>query len=697
MRRVWTISILFFSLFPWSTVAADDFADTQSYTLPDMQVVEDRIEAETEEVSLDVLRSGRFSNLGEALTEIPGVTGVKRSHSAVEPVIRGLGWERVQTQVDGLPLYGACPGRMDPPVMILQPEYVREAYVVKGVPSVTLGPAGTGGRVTASADYKRSAGAPPEFGGWLRSTYNGGRDGVLGGVAAFGGTEAFEVYGSFAGAYLDDYRSAGGIEVPARQREFGGSLSLGYRPFQNHRVRFGFIDLEDRGIDYPSLPMNSERTSSRTFNWAYRIGRTGRSFHGFRFRVGYGAVDHRMNNEGKSTRKKLEAETEAESESFSLSLEGKWLPGSSATLTAGADFSYLNRDALRTRHLIAADRTFRDHIWPDARQWDVGAFAELYVAFSEAYRLRAGGRLDFVSSDARAADGAGSEGRTVRENYVRYYGREAAEVMRDDLLGSGNLLFEWKPRADLIVHSGGGLTSRAAGVTERFFAFAPAPGGFQVGNPTLSPEIKYEVVGGIAWQNAWVAVSASLFGSWFNDYIYPFTIDERDVNGDGKEDIVRGYRNVNARLWGGEAEAVFKPFGPVSLPLSLACVRGVNTTDDTDLPRMPPVEGRVACRVDFENKLPWWAEFGCRLAARQSRIDPGFPESETPGYAVFHLRAGFEILRRLRIDAGVENLFDQEYTEHLTPWAAVGAGDLKQGDTIPEPGRFLQVGFTLDF
>jgi iron complex outermembrane receptor protein len=218
-----------------------------------------------------------------------------------------------------------------------------------------------------------------------------------------------------------------------------------------------------------------------------------------------------------------------------------------------------------------------------------------------------------------------------------------------------------------------------------------------VGNPTLSPEINYEVDGGVDWQNAWVSASASLFCFWFNDYIYSFTIDRRDVNGDGVEDIVRGFRNVNARLWGGEGAAVFRPFEPLSVPLALAYVRGINTSDDTDLPRIPPLEGRVACRVDLGNKVPWWAEFGCRLAARQDKIDYDFPENETPGYAVFHLRGGFELFDRLRIDAGIENLFDQEYTEHLTPWAAVGAGDLKQGDEIPEPGRYVHVNFRLDF
>lgn len=127
MRRARVVLIFLVAVVLWGCFAQGAFGETDTHTLPDTRVVGDRIEAETEKVSL------------EALTEMPGVSGVKRSHSTAEPVIRGLGWERVQTQVDGLPLYGTCPGRMGPPAIILQPETVQEAYVVKGVPSIGFG------------------------------------------------------------------------------------------------------------------------------------------------------------------------------------------------------------------------------------------------------------------------------------------------------------------------------------------------------------------------------------------------------------------------------------------------------------------------------------------------------------------------------------------------------------------------------
>ena len=47
-----------------------------------------------------------------------------------------------------------------PPIVSKEaPEFVQKVTVVRGLPSVTLGPAGTGGRILVSTDYERSAAA----------------------------------------------------------------------------------------------------------------------------------------------------------------------------------------------------------------------------------------------------------------------------------------------------------------------------------------------------------------------------------------------------------------------------------------------------------------------------------------------------------------------------------------------------------
>ena len=66
-------------------------------------------------LDMEAVKQSASGELGDALSEVPGVSGVRRGACGAESVIRGQGWERVAVQVDGLPLYGACPARMDPP------------------------------------------------------------------------------------------------------------------------------------------------------------------------------------------------------------------------------------------------------------------------------------------------------------------------------------------------------------------------------------------------------------------------------------------------------------------------------------------------------------------------------------------------------------------------------------------------------
>jgi iron complex outermembrane receptor protein len=223
-------------------------------------------------------------------------------------------------------------------------------------------------------------------------------------------------------------------------------------------------------------------------------------------------------------------------------------------------------------------------------------------------------------------------------------------------------------------------------VTERYFAFAPAPGGFLVGNPTLDPERKYEVEWGVDVKKRWFDFSFSLFHSWVDDYILQTQIDRFDVNNDGTPDVVKGFRNVDARLYGFEAGLLLKAGDHWSLPFTAAFVRGKNSSDGRDLPEIPPLELTGAVRADYGIDHPWWVEFGGRFADRQKKVNEAFPEDETGSFAVFHLSGGVTLREALKVELGIENLFDRDYNEHLTREAFLAEGDLEAGDEIPAPG-----------
>jgi outer membrane receptor for ferrienterochelin and colicin len=262
-----------------------------------------------------------------------------------------------------------------------------------------------------------------------------------------------------------------------------------------------------------------------------------------------------------------------------------------------------------------------------------------------------------------------------------------------------NVLAEYEFDEELTGHFGTGLVMRTAGLTERYFAFGPAPGGYLVGNPTLDAEKRIEFVAGIKWQQQRMQASVSAYHNWVIDYILPTQIASQDINGDGADDIIRGFRNVDARLWGFDGTLNMQPTTWLEVPVTAAWVAGRNTSDGRPLPEIPPFEVRAALRAKqaLNDCVDCWAQFGGRFVARQDRIDEMFPEDETPGFAVFHLRGGVTLRRNLHIEVGIENLFDKEYHEHLTPPAPVGSGDLSAGDEVNAPGRTFVVHARWDF
>lgn len=675
-------------VFLWGTAVAyaQDQTEVDEYTLGDITVQAAGEKPSKDAVDKEVLESVRFTHVGEALTEIPGVSVVRRGASATEPVIRGLGWEKVSTQVNGLPLYGACPARMDPPLTYVRSYTAENVRVVKGLGSVTYGPAGSGGRILIDTDYERDPDAPDEFDGWIEVGGETNRNGLVGELGAKGGNSRVDVKGVVEGQDYSDYESGDGVTVPADQKSYSGALSLGLRPHEDHRWSNYVNYVREDGIDYPTLPMDMDETDFWVYTTGYRIRPENGRLEELGLHGGLQLIDHTMSNRDKPNRQMLEAETPSESDTYNGSADFTFRLSPSVSLTSGADYYLLNRDATRTRRMVASGQTFEDRLWPDVSQSDLGGFAEIQADIAEAFDLRVGARIDRVSSQAKAADAPSLMMRSVREQYVRFYGPEAADVDQDETTGSGNLVLTWHPASWVETAIGGGIASRAAGVTERYFAFAPAPGGFVVGNPTLDPEKKIELEWNLGLTHKWFEAEMSVFYNWVNDYILQQQIARLDANGDGIDDVVRGFYNVDARLYGFEIDSLVRVNDHWSFPLTVAYVRGKNTTDDTDLPEIPPLEATAAVRADYGESTPWWVQFGGRFVSKQDKIDPSFPEQETSGFSVFHLRGGVTLRRVVKLELGVENLFDKDYTEHLTRDAFFTEGDLVAGEPVPAPG-----------
>jgi iron complex outermembrane receptor protein len=651
--------------------------------------------------SMDEIRMKRDSSVSEIVVDQPGISGVRRGGNAPEPVIRGLGYERVQTQVGAVPIYGGCPSRMDPAATYIPSHAVRSVRVLKGLPSVVEGPAGTAGRILVNTDYERDPDSGPEVHGFAKGFAESAREGGGAEAGIQGGTDRIDASLSVGYTDLNSYDSPSGIEVPANFEESSIAASAGIRTAKNHRWSNSFIYVDETDIEFPSLPMDNIDSDFYLYNTGYRIRFESGPLEQIKVEGGFSLVDHFMDNSLKPNRGTLISETDSDSNTYAARAFGDLRFDNGLFLTAGFDFFTLGRDATRRRETVGgptAGQVFFDRLWPDAEQTDAGMFAEANYDLTSELNLRAGLRGDVVVSDASAANSPSLRRRTVLQNYIDFNGPEASDVDRTEWTGAGNIVLEWDGWKDSVLYGGVGVSSRAAGVTERFFAFAPSPGGFSIGNPALDPEVKYEIDAGITWRKPRIETRLSGFASYVTDYIYSTQVAFQDVNGDGVSDIIRGYRNIDAYLYGAELGISAKIIEHVTIPVRASWVAGRNDSNGRDLPEIPPLEILASVIVDGGRRVPWWAEFGGRFVTRQDRIDPTFPEDETPAFNVFHVRGGATLAKSVRLEAGIENLFDKTYNEHLTRESAFTyAGGLLAGAEIPEPERSFYLTLRYEF
>jgi iron complex outermembrane receptor protein len=157
----------------------------------------------------------------------------------------------------------------------------------------------------------------------------------------------------------------------------------------------------------------------------------------------------------------------------------------------------------------------------------------------------------------------------------------------------------------------------------------------------------------------------------------------------------RSYANVEARLAGGELQAVLNAVGRLFFYARLSYVRGTQEPrpdlgiTSRDLAEMPPLAGRAGLRFD-DGRSFILAE--CLFTDAQDRVDADLGETRTAGYATANVRAGYR-RGRLALAVGVDNLFDRSYVEHLS----YQRDPFRTGVRVESPGRSVYANASVRF
>ena len=208
-----------------------------------------------------------------------------------------------------------------------------------------------------------------------------------------------------------------------------------------------------------------------------------------------------------------------------------------------------------------------------------------------------------------------------------------------------------------------------------------AANSFDVGNPSLDTEtgIGIDVFGRIQRQR--LSAEVTWFRNTIAGYIFP------QATGKLSRILLPIYQFVgeDALLTGFESLLGWSIPAGLRFEATASHVRGTIRATNEPLPFIPPLQGRLAIGY---SPVDWFVETEARMARSQERT--GRFEEPTDGYAVLGLSGGLRLTFAGRLHVvtlHLENLGDTEYRRHLS----------RVREIMPEAGRGLRATYRVVF
>ena len=125
----------------------------------------------------------------------------------------------------------------------------------------------------------------------------------------------------------------------------------------------------------------------------------------------------------------------------------------------------------------------------------------------------------------------------------------------------------------------------------------------------------------------------------------------------------------------------------------VSVVRAKRTDISDDLYRISPDKVTVGLTYD---RSSWSLTLEGVAVAAQRRVSRTNDEQPTGGYGLLNLYAAWQPTGHLFVSAGIENLGNRTYADHLTGYNRVLDSDVGVGERIPGLGRnvFLRLSLT---
>jgi iron complex outermembrane receptor protein len=138
--------------------------------------------------------------------------------------------------------------------------------------------------------------------------------------------------------------------------------------------------------------------------------------------------------------------------------------------------------------------------------------------------------------------------------------------------------------------------------------------------------------------------------------------------------------NGDADFWGIDASFSAALIEVLTADVGVTYLWGKDTSLDEPAIGVAPFKVRLGLRYE-EPRSRYYVEGVVNLVGKQDRVSTSRGETATPGYVTGDIRGGVSVMNGVTLRAGVLNLWDTDYHNHLN------AKNPFLGLPVPEPGR----------
>ncbi|ALL08479.1 energy transducer TonB [Pedobacter sp. PACM 27299] len=633
-------------------------------------------------VGKDKLAQAGGTNLVDAISKVPGISQVSTGGAISKPTIRGLGYNRVLTMVDGAREEAQQWG--DEHGIEVDQFSAARVEILKGPASLLYGSDALGGVINIIDDL-----VPPP--------------------------------GTFNGNFTTSYATNNGLSASSLMLQ-GNDNGFVYRGRASYKNAYGFAykDAVVPNSGFNEFNLNGMVGLNKSWGYSHLTFS--------RFQTNIGLVEHGPNEDGQYVNDEGEVISKAEAQErrlglpfqninhYRAALNSNFILGSGQLKTTFAfqrnirkefeesatepglnlnlnsytyDVKYYFPNAGKWEPAIGVQGMYQNNVnkgdeflIPDYNSNNIGAFVYLKRNFEKG-AFNIGARYDYkkINGEALAVDG---------EPLFTAFHNQFSNV-------SGSLGFAYEVAKNLVLKGNAGSGFRAPNIAE-LAANGRHEGTFryEIGNSNLKQETSLQFDLGLEYTANSVTFGLNAYANRIYNYIYAGNFNNETTgvsDGNGMTATLPVYRFVqtNADLIGGEASMDFHLIKSLHFENSFAYVKGTNRADDQPLPFIPAasINNELRFEPTIKGLSGTYVKVGLTNVLKQARFDSF--ETQTDGYTLLDAGIGTAInTKKGKFNLWVtgQNLLDKKYFNHLSRYKMEG---------IYNTGRNVTFGVSVPF